>query len=51
MVAGLVVSRLATGKTSSSKQANIVLASTLGGGALGAGVTAYATAPKLQLTA
>jgi hypothetical protein len=50
MIAGLIVSRVAT-KGSSSSRANIVLGSTLFGGAAGAGIASYASAPKLQLTA
>lgn len=48
---GLGGSRLATGTVSSGTRANIVLAGSAFGAALGAAVASYASTPKLQLGA
>jgi hypothetical protein len=51
MIAGLVGGRLATHGMAANKRATVVLSTTLGGGALGAGIASYASAPSLQLNA
>lgn len=47
LLAGLIGGRLATAHmTDSGMRANVVLGASIGGAALGAGITSYVTAPK-----
>ena len=50
LLVGLFGGRAVTKGMAATKRANVVLLTSVLGAALGAGVTAYYTAPKLQLT-